>query len=260
MRTVDWTGDGRLRTATFAGTRWLAHAQLWSPAERDAITTDDVETAAIVLAGTFDLVGGTTAWPARGARRTPFEGRPMAVFLPPRTTFRADGGRGEILLLAARQSASRPAADGREGLAHKPLLPLAGSGKAFDPTTGEWLPAEAFPSSPESLPPRRMQRLAAGGVTVERVLAPDYKAATLSVDEAVVPAGGELRLDAIPALPPHDELLVFVRGQAAGVRASGAELRVDGDAVFTALPGPLAIAAGPTPAYVVLGYAGKIRN
>lgn len=240
-----WSGDERLRTATFAGARWCAQAQLWRPHDPDLLTTGDVETAVLVLAGTFDLIGGSTAWPARGARTTPFAGRPMAVFLPPRTQFRTQNGSGEILLLGARQPPAPPAAEGRAAFAQKPLLPMAGSNKSFDPTTGEWLPAEAFPTAPESLPPRRMQRLPVGDLIVERVLAADYKAATLSVDEVVVPAGATLRVRDVPGRPGADEVLVFVRGDDGDV----VSVRRDVDDVR--------VTAGRAPSYVVLAYAGK---
>ncbi len=245
MTIASWSGDARLRTATFAAARWCTLAQLWRPHDPDLLTTGDVETAVLLLAGTFDLIGGTTAWPARGARPTPFMGRPMAVFLPPRTEFRTQNGRGEILLLGARQPPRPPAAQGRAAFAQKPLLPLAGSNKSFDPTTGEWLPAEAFPTAPESLPPRRMQRLPVGELVVERVLAADYKAATLSVDEVVVPAGATLRVRDIPGRPRADEVLVFVRGD------DGDAVSVRGDV------DDLQVTAGRAPSYVVLAYAGK---
>ncbi|MBX3464426.1 MAG: 5-deoxy-glucuronate isomerase [Planctomycetes bacterium] len=257
MRALACHGDDRLRSAACEGTRWLARLDLWRPRDPDQIVTGDVETAVIVLAGTFDLVGGGTAWPARGARATPLAGRPMAVYLPPRTTFRAQHGTGELLLVAARQPAAPPEPTGRAGLAQKPLLPLAGSGKAFDPTTGEWLPAEAFPTAPESLSPRRMQHLQVGAVAVERVLAPDYKAATLSVDEAVLPPGTTLRLQDVPGRPRAEELLLFVRGEAARVQAGGAAAAVLGEAAFVVTDDALEVTAGAAPAYVVFAYAGK---
>lgn len=260
MNALGWRGDDRWRQADCAGARWLLHVACWRPRDPDAITTGDHEVAAILLSGTFDLVGGTTAWPARGARRTPFAGRPMAVFLPAHTQFRTTNGHGEILLVAARQPAAREEPQGRAALAHKPLLPLAGSGKAFDPHSGEWRPAETFPTAPESLPPRRFEQLAVGPCTIERVFAPDYKAATLCVDEAVVPAGGQLALAAIPGRLQHDEVLLFVRGEGA-VTIAGARQQVRGDAAFV-VPTPggaadVALAAGSVPLFAVLAYAGK---
>jgi hypothetical protein len=250
-------GEPRLRRASCpAGGRWLQHVELWRPHSADAVTTGAVETAVVLLHGTFDLVGGGTAWPARGARTTPLQGRPMAVFLPPDTVFQANGGNGELLLVAARQPVAKPI-EGRAALSAKPLLPLAGSGKAFDPGSGEWKPAETFPTAAESLPPRRMERIAVGAVTVERVLAPDYKAATLSLDEVVLPAAASLRLGDIPGRATADELLVFVRSEAT---ASVGGARIQGDAAFLvpadAIDG-LVLTAGASPAYVLLAYAGK---
>ena len=262
MKPLTFDGTDHLRTATVDGTRWLDRLQLWQPTEQDQLVTGEVETAVVLLRGTFDLFGGPTAWPARGARQTPFTGRPMAVFLPPRTTFRAERGRGEILLVSARQPVAAPAADGRAGLGLKALLPLAGSGKSFDPNSGEWRPAETFPSAPESLPPRRMERIAVGPVTVERVLAPDYKAATLSIDEVVLSAGGSLRLAEVPGRPPSAEVLVFVRSEGTSqVIHAGLTTALAGDAAFW-LPTPngvidLALAATGGRSYVLVAYAGK---
>lgn len=258
MNAVAFAGDERVRTAACPGARWLSHASLWRPRDPDALTTGDVETAVLLLAGTFDLVGGGTAWPARGARGDVFAGRPMAVFLPKHTEFRTSKGRGEILLIAARQPAARPEPQGRDALSYRPLLPLAGSGKAFDPKTGDWLPAEAFPTAAESLPPRRFERLAVGACTIERVFAPDYKAATLSVDEVVVPAGHELALRSVPRRPHCDEALVFVRSE--GEARVGDAVLAAGDAAFV-LPrerlDAAVIRAVRGRCYAVLAYAGK---
>lgn len=246
MTALELHGDERLRTAATTGARWLRHVQLWRPRDPDTITTGDVETAVILLSGTFDLVGGTTAWPARGARRDVFSGRPMAVFLPPRTGLRTSNGQGEILMIAAAQPAVREEPTGRDALAKKPLLPMAGSGKAFDPTSGEWKPAETFPTAAESLPPRRFERIEVGACVVERVFAPDYKAATLSVDEVVVPAGATLRVAEIPGRPRCDEVGTFVRDE-----------RGDRVTVTRGTGNDVVIAASGGPAYVVLAYAGK---
>lgn len=258
MTPLPFVGDARLVAAAATGTRWLVHCQVWRPAVDDRLVTGDHETAAVLLSGTFDLRGGGTAWPARGARSTPFGGRPMAVFLPPRCEFAAANGHGEILLVAARQPAAPPAAAGREQLARKPLLPLAGSGKAFDPVAGDWRPAESFPTAAESLPPRRMQQLQAGQVRVERVLAADYKAATLSLDEAVLEPGQTLRLAALPGRPAADELLVFTRS--ASATRIGTSL-ANGDHACLVATAPaiddLEITAGEQAAYVLLAYAGK---
>lgn len=265
---LPFAGDDRLRRAQPAGTRWLDHVALWCPNDPDRLTTGAHETAVILLGGTFDLVGGGTAWPARGARQDAFTGRPMAVFLPPHTTFQVSNGRGEILLLAARQPSGRDEPTGREALASKPLLPLAGSGKAFDPTKGEWMPAETFPSAPESLPPRRFVRLevptsgrAGGNAVIERVFAPDYKAATLSVDEVVLQPGQSLALRDVPARPACDEVLLFVRTECEAL--VGTETRISklhGDGAFVLTPAQFdeqQVIAVDHRTYVVIAYAGK---
>ena len=150
---------------------------------------------------------------------------------------------------------------GRESLSQKPLLPLAGSGKAYDPQTGEWRPAETFATSPESLPPRRFTRLPVGDLTIERVFAPDYKAATLSVDEVTVAAGARLSVAAVPSLPRCDELLLFVRPeQQATIAHAGASHSITSDTAMW-LPASdiddLAVVAPQGAAYVVIAYAGK---
>ena len=259
MKRCVFEGQDRLRTAPCDG-RWLAQLQLWRPNDPDVITTGDVETAVILLSGTFDLMGGSTAWPARGARQTPLSGRPMAVFLPKNTPFRTQRGQGEILLVAARQPEAPAPGQGRGVFGQSPLLQLAGSGKAFDPTTGEWRPAETFPTSAESLPPRRMTQLQVGACVVERVFASDYKAATLSVDEVVLPPGQSLAVADIPGRPRADEVLVFVRTEAAAtVSSAGQAMAASGDAAFCVATGPndVVITAERSPAYVVLAYAGK---
>ena len=262
MTAIVMAGGDRLRTAQCSGARWLVHAATWRPNDPDAIVTGDHETAVLLLSGTFDLVGGGTAWPARGARKDPFSGRPMAVYLPPRTELRTGNGKGEILLIGARQPEKKAEPQGRDALSNKPLLPLAGSGKAFDPKTGEWMPAEAFPTSPESLPPRRFTRVPVGACTIERVFAPDYKAATLCIDEVVIPAGASLALRDVPGRTLHDEVLLFARSSDARVTIDGKSNDVRGDATFV-VPTPggdadvVLAAAANAPLFAVLAYAGK---
>ncbi len=258
MKVLEAHDDGDHTTFAAAG-RWFTELRLWRPRGEAAYTTGDAESAAVLLRGTFDLVGGGTAWPARGARTSEFEGRPMAVFLPPRTGFGAHNGDGEILVVAARQPQAAPEPEGRAALSRKPLLPLAGSGKAFDPGTGEWRPAETFPTSAESLPPRRMQRLPVGDVTVERVFAPDYKAATLSLDEVVLAAGSSLDLRTIPGRPLADEILLFVRPRGVAQVRCGEQVRAcaQDTALLVAAGEDLDVTADGDAAYVVIAYAGK---
>lgn len=241
--------SSRLRTAATADTRWLEHLQLWRPEDVDTVTTGAHETAVILLRGTFDLMAGTTSWPARGARTSELAGRPMAVFLPPETPFRVGGGGpdGEILMVSARQPVVEEVV-GKEALSHKPLLPLAGSGKAFDPSTGEWKPAETFATAAESLPPRRFERLQVGDVAIERIFAEGYKAATISLDEAVIPPNASLALREVPSRPTCDEVLVFTR-------TAGTDDRVQWFAQADA--DDVTLKSGDAPTYVVIAYAGK---
>lgn len=241
-----------LRTAAAGDdTRWLVHLQLWRPDEVDEWITPGAETAAILLGGTFDLVGGTSSWPARGARTTPFEGRAMVVFLPPDTPLKvrrdAVQPHDEILFVSARQPVVEHTPEQREALSRKPLLPMAGSNKSFDPATGEWKPAETFASAAESLPPRRFQRLQAGAATIERLLGPDYKASTLCVDEIVVPAGATLSCADVPERPRCDEALLFTRAEGGADRVVVLrEHELDAASI-----------GGPERTYAVLAYAGK---
>lgn len=256
-----FVADARSLVATVPGARWLDRVTVWTPADPDEFVTGEVETAVIVLAGTFDLVANGTAWPARGARAEQFAGRPMAVYLPPHTTFRVSKGSGRLLLVSARRPATGQAPTGREALATKPLLPLAGSGKAFDPTSGEWRPAETFPTAPESLPPRRFARLPVGGCVIERVFAADYKAATLCLDEVVVPAGVELALAAVPDRPPGDEMLLFVDTECEALVGTDTRVtKLHGPGAFWLAPEQFAcctVRAIDHRAYVAIAYAGK---
>jgi hypothetical protein len=264
MNVLPFSGDARLRVARVAGARWFEDFRLWRPSDTDDLTTGDVETAVIVLSGTFDLAAGGTTWPARGARASPLAGRPMALFLPRQTRFHAARGSGELLLIAARQPEPGTAATGRDLLSQKPLLPLAGSGKAFDPTSGAWLPAETFPTSPESLPPRRFERLSAGASTVERIFGSDYKAATLCIDEVIVPTDCALRLADVPARPRAHEIALFVRCAGPAVIEHGTDrAEVNGDAVIVLPSAAAATTSGDAtirasaPVYCVVAYAGK---
>lgn len=265
MTTIPLTpsDEGQLRTAATSNTVWLEHLQLWQPKAVDQITTGSHETAVILLSGTFDLIAGTTNWPARGARQTPFTGRAMAVFLPPDTPFRVgnEAVDGEILMISARQPESTPEPQGKEALSHKPLLPMAGSNKAFDPATGEWMPAESFPTAAESLPPRRFEKLQVGDIKVDRIFGPSYKAATISLDEAVVPAGSSLSLKDIPARPACAEVLLFTRPEGKARIAEGATTTEIGEDTTIYLSSTesehVTVHSDTDATYVVIAYAGK---
>ena len=259
LHTLAWQAEGPLLvTHTAPGSR-LTKLAIARVASDLVVTTGDGESCALVVTGTFDLRGGHTQWQSRGARTEPFAGRPVAVFLPPRTEFAAGNGAGEILIVEATKPPA-PQATGREALRQSPLLQLSGSGKSFDPTRGEWMPAESFPTAAESLPPRRIAQAQCGAVRVERVFAADYKAETLVVDEAVVQDGQVLDLSHLP-LPAHaTEALVYVRcdGEAI-VRMSDATATIARDGVLHGKGAvqSLRIEAKGAAAYVVIATGRK---
>ncbi|GDY01161.1 hypothetical protein LBMAG49_04900 [Planctomycetota bacterium] len=246
------------RTAALPACRFFEWLSVLAVDGTASVITGAHESCAILLSGTFDLVGGGTTWPARGARSTPESGRPVAVFLPKQTNFVAANGQGEILRIGARQPQA-PVITGREALRMSPLLQMAGSGKAFDPTTGEWQPAETFPTAPESLPPRRIERVSIGACTVERVFAADYKAATLTVDEVQLPTGATFAPRELP-LPNATECLLYIRaiGQLL-IEAGDQQTTVTGEqaVLWSGAPSALKLSAIGGNAYVVFAYAGK---
>lgn len=234
----------------------LRRARIDAPYVR---TTGQGESCALLLTGTFDLRGAATQWQSRGARTNEREGRPVAVFLPPRTEFAATNGSGSILFVEARQPTAAPTI-GRAALQQSPLLPLSGSGKSFDPTRGEWLPAESFPTAAESLPPRRIEQVRCGPVRVERVFAADYKAMSLLIDEAVVPAGATLDLEALPLPPNVREALIYIRSdQEITVHLGDLRAVGSGECVFyaTGAIATLRIEASQSPCYLALACAPK---
>jgi hypothetical protein len=140
---------------------------------------------------------------------------------------------------------------------------MAGSGKAFDPTTGEWKLHEEFASSAQAILPRHIERSDAAGIAVERVFAPGYKARGLCVDELVIPDGRTFLVADLADRPPRArELMVFVRPRAAAELRAGAQtVKCTADGVFlldlqTAGP-DLALTASGGPCFAVLGWAGK---
>lgn len=257
--------EGCARRFTVGGCRWLTGLAIYGCGDDPARDkTGEEEGCLLVLSGTHDLGAGAGSWPARGVREEVWSGRPVALFLPPNTDWLAAGGRGEVLLVTARQpeveqteSEAEP-----EKPARKPLLPLAGSNKAFDPQSKEWKPLESFPGSAEAILPRRIERVTAGAVTLERVFDGAYKALSLSVDEVVVPEGGVLEMARIPELPDLDEVLLYVRAEGEAEVAAGEDVRaVRGEAAFAArvqdIPGGLDVRAVKGRCYALLAYGGK---
>ncbi|HLU38482.1 MAG TPA: 5-deoxy-glucuronate isomerase [Planctomycetota bacterium] len=248
---------GTSRTARLGGA-WLRSITV-VPVETgwQARTAPDEETLLVVLSGTFDLFAGGSSWLQRGLRATPFAGRPCGLYLPPGVEVRV-AGQGEVLLVAAL----RPKDEEKQpDPASMPLLPLAGSGKAFDSRTGTWQLLERFPSAPEAVLPRAIERTAVEGVAVERVFPYAFKAQALCLDEAVVAPGQSVVLPR-PHTPPGtsfgDELAVFVRAEQACTVGDGERHRVTGEAVVTldaARPPRIDPSGGR--AYVVAVWAGR---
>ena len=240
------SADDRVRTSALAGWRWLSdctiHVPLGNAVERPP---RDEEQLLVVLSGTHDLAAGGGGWAGRGLRATPFDGRPCALYLPPRIGWSARGESGELLVFALRVPAAAPAADAR-----KPLLPLAGSGKAYDSGTGAWQRIEDLPSSPEAILPRRIAAETVGGVRVEHVFAPDYKAAVASLDEAVLAPGQRLAL----APPAHaGEVAIYFRSEGTLRSPAGAHR---GEGVLTGAATPATLAAEEGRTYLAILYAG----
>lgn len=249
------------RSFVFDAAAWLLEVRrIQVVGTTGPLRSPDGESLLVVLGGTHDLYAGGGSWLRRGVRAGPLEdGRPVAVFLPPNTPFRADGGDGALLLVAVRQPEPPPAHDRREELGRKPLLPLAGSGKAYDPISGEWKLQEAFLSSPEAILPRRLERLAtASGARADRVIGTDYKALGLCVDEVLLAAGQDVEL-----APPHAAAEVAVHVETTG-RARVGELEVahaDGPTVVHAAgPQPPRVTALDGRAYALFVYAGPKRS
>jgi hypothetical protein len=247
-----------LRVAAFAGAEWLLEVSVQSLDGTPAPQRSGAgESVLIVLSGTHDLFAGGGSWLRRGIRETPFAGRPVALFLPPGTPYRATDGRGELLTFLVRQppqAKAEPAA----ALSMSPLLPMAGSGKAFDPTSGTWQPKGAFLSSPEAILPRRIAAIDHGGIPVQRILDADYKALGLCLDEAVVPKGRELRV--VPPAGAGSEVGVWVRAPGGLVARGGTEVRIDGDgALCVRGEGVPVLRAVDADAYVAIAYAGPKR-
>lgn len=220
-------------------------------------TPEGGESFLLVLSGTHDLFAGGGSWVRRGLRRSPYDpAPPVGIFLPPNTPFRLENGSGHALLLAARQPELPVADSPKDALSKKPLLPMAGSGKAFDPATGTWKPKEAFLSSPEAILPRRIKNIENLGddVLARRILDVDYKALGLCVDEYILPTGADVT-------PPEHEVRQEPRETALYFETEG-RLIVDGCEVSGrgalrcrdgALP---ALVAAEGRAYVALLYAG----
>lgn len=257
--TLEVCGDDR--RARFDDARWVTEVRVLDVDESsgERRTRDDSESLLLVLSGTHDLLAGAGSWLRRGLREAPWGGRPVGVFLPPATTYRTSGGSGRLLVLSARQPAPPTAPSGRDALAQKPLLQLAGSGKAFDPATGSWKPQEAFLSSPEAILPRRIERVPlADGVVVERILGPADKPLGLCVDEVAVDGPAELQLPPpIAAAYRPAEAVLYLQTEGRAAAADGTWAVERGDAVVFAADGrcPEILVEGG-PCYVAVAWVG----
>lgn len=255
IRPLDLTARAGARLGTAeTGLSWLtglAVIELGSQPFTGELAQE--EAALLVLSGTHDFEAGGKAWPQRGVRQTPMQGRPIALYLPPRTPFSVRNGRGEALLVRAQLPLPTGPAQGIEELARKPLLVLAGSGKAFDPTTGGWRPEEEFLDSPEFLLPRHIHSVEQDGVKVERIFSRGYKSRVLGLAEAVLPTGRRLTGFAETAA----EAILYYRSEGPlTVEVGTGPLAVTGEgALAIADASVLELRAGSTPAYVALATA-----
>lgn len=236
----------------FGDAEWLIECRRLvldgSPCER---RSPDGESFLLIVAGTHDIYAASGSWLQRGIRTSPWEGRPLGIFLPPNTPYRLENGTGRAIVWTARQPERPEPESPKEALSSKPLLPMAGSGKAFDPATGTWKPQEAFLSSAEAILPRRIQPIEIDGVRVERILADDYKALGLRLDEVC------LEPDQSVTIPPAGTAAEFgIYFETEGMLAIGEQvvegtgaIRVPGDA-------PPTLHARDERAYVTIAHAG----
>ncbi len=248
-------GDDRV--VRLDDSEWLREVRVLScdgrPTER---RTDDVESLLLVLEGTHDLSAGSGSWLRRGLRKQRYSGRPVALFLPPETPYRTENGTGSILVFAARQPAPLASQDEpKAALSRKPLLALAGSGKAYDPASGTWKPAEAFLASAEAILPRRIERVPLdGGAVLERIIGADYKALSLCVDEVVVHPGKAVRVRPprpVEGYPAEFALYVATEG---AVDVGGRTLH--GERVVAGSGTPPQVRADEGRCYCAIAYAG----
>lgn len=255
LRALAWnTTSADRRGTTATGLHWLRELTITrlSGAPWHGSTTDD-EGALLVLAGTHDFEAGGKQWPQRGIRTDPFSGRPIALYLPRGTAFAVGGGTGEVLLVRAAPPAAPAEPLGKEEFSRKPLLVLAGSGKAFDPATGAWRPEEQFAESAEFLLPRHIVASEQDGVRVERIFAAGYKSKVLGLAEAVLADGSTAKGLADRA----GEGLLYHRceGELA-LRCGGESLVVRGEGVVAVgEASALELAATRGRAYVALALA-----
>ncbi|MEY4673616.1 MAG: hypothetical protein RL148_1400 [Planctomycetota bacterium] len=239
---------------SLAGAHWFTRLELHT-AEGAVVRaeTGAEEAGLLVLSGTFDLQAGATSWGGRGARTSPLGAKPIAIFVPPATPFAGSSQQGSLLVVGCRQVPDQPKVEGKAALSHKPLLQMAGANKAYDPNTGEWRNAESFPSSPELIAPRRIERIEHGSVVEERVFPADYKTSAFTLGELHFQGAASLELP----LRPDEELLLFVRSEGKVTVGNGTQqLELQDCGACVAHGGTVSVtAAGP--AFVVMAHAPK---
>ncbi|MEM7201436.1 MAG: 5-deoxy-glucuronate isomerase [Planctomycetota bacterium] len=208
--------------------RWITGLRVLDGAggEIEHRTGESEESGLVVLTGTHDLEANSGGWASRGTRATPYEGRPVTLYLPPKARLRVAGGTGELVLVSARRPEiqAAPAVEPEPAPAKKPLLPLAGSNKAFDTASGSWQPIESFPDSAEAIPPRRASILTIDGVETRWVFPVDYKALGLCVFEAVLAEGQTLSLPGQRHGAYPEEWAVYCRTEGRALLAGAGNL------------------------------------
>ena len=234
---------------TTQGWQWLSSLETVAVEGKFSNRTGEVETLLVVLSGTFDLVAGGGSWPARGVRSSPFEGKPVSLFLPPKTGFELQNGSGEILLVSGVQPEQEEKVG--EAVTKRPLLAMAGSGKAFDPASGEWKNQEMFPSSSQALLPRHIDQDDADGIVIRHVFPYGFKALCLSLDEIVLGAGRST--DVPKEVPDYPTELAVYYDAPGGLTIDGADVTGTGCADITP---DSTFTSGSADTFLALAYAG----
>ena len=248
---------GQRRVAQDPSWQWLCRFELRTvQGEVEGRTDPGVETLVLLLSGTYDLEAGGGSWLSRGVRKSAFEGKPVGLFLPPGTRYAFRNGEGEVLMVSGRQPPPPSEPDTvEETLSKKPLLPMAGSGKAFNPKTGEWLREEDFPSAPEAILPRRVQEQQLGQNLLRQVFPFDYKALCLCLCECVIQDGTTLDVPRLDIANYPEETAVYFTTNGT-VRASQGDTEIALTQQGVVAGQNLVLTAEGGDAYVAIARAG----
>lgn len=254
LQVLSSSATGGITRFALAGAHWFTRLELHEAADGAVRSeTADEEAGLLILHGTFDLQAGATTWGGRGARTVPLGAKPIAVFVPPRTPFAGATKAGSMLVVGCRQLPDQPRVEGKAALSHKPLLQMAGANKAYDPNTGEWRNAESFPSSPELIAPRRIERIEHGSVVEERVFPADYKTSAFTLGELHFPTAARLELP----LRPDEELMLFVESTMPLTVAVGTQHAQLANRGACIVHGATVTLTAGGPAFVVMAHAPK---